>query len=67
MNIESISSIARSRRAELYDVATARRAVRTLAMGEARPGGLRVALARTVLGVGDICYLIGHMLIPGTK
>ena len=67
MNIEAISSMARSRRADLYEVAAVRRAVRSLAKGEVRPGGLRVALARTVLAMGDVCYLIGHRLIPGTK
>ena len=65
MNIESISSIARSRRAELMEVAACRRAERATHPPKARPyGPLRVSLARAVLALGDVCYLLGDALIP---
>lgn len=68
MNIESISSIARSRRAELYDVAARRRAQRCSNAGKARPPALlRIQLARAVLAVGDVCYLLGEALIPSAE
>jgi hypothetical protein len=68
VNIESISSIARSRRAELHDVAAVRRAVRISHDGKPRPhGALRFHLARAVLAIGDVCYLVGDALIPSAE
>jgi hypothetical protein len=68
VNIETISSIARSRRVELFEVAATRRAVRSLPDDRARKHGpVRVALARAVLGLGDICYVLGSALIPNAK
>jgi hypothetical protein len=68
VNIESISSIARSRRAELFDVAARRRAERACHPGKARPHApLRIHLARAVLALGDVCYVLGDALIPSAE
>jgi hypothetical protein len=65
VNIETISSIARCRRAELNAVAAQRRAVRACAPHKPRVAGrVRIGFARIALALGDACYLVGDALIP---
>lgn len=64
VNIELISSIARSHSDELLQRASERRARRT---SEAARRPLRFHLARAVLAIGDACYVVGGALIPSSE
>jgi hypothetical protein len=61
VNIELISSIARSHSDEILQRASERRAMRT---PQANRTPVRLQLARAILALGDACYVIGGKLIP---
>ncbi len=61
MNVELISSIARSHSDEILQRASERHALRT---PQANRTPLRLQLARAILALGDACYVIGGKLIP---
>ena len=61
MNVELISSLARSRRDEVQQFVKAERVLRSSRSARAP---LRMQVARVVIALGDACYAVGGALIP---
>ncbi len=61
MNVELISSIARSHSDEILQRASERHALRA---PQANRTPMRLQLAKAILALGDACYVIGGKLIP---
>jgi hypothetical protein len=61
VNVELISSIARSHSDEILQRASERHALRA---PQANRTPMRLQLAKAILALGDACYVIGGKLIP---